>query len=139
MDDNKDLITTVKTTIYQRESLSDHVQFLIPEFYQELNLTEYTAILKYITPANIAGSKQLIKDENLYKGHLRYMIPIDNSLTQFPGNISIRIIFEKQADKLYRLNTGETVIEVSPIKQPVIISENADETDSCTAFEVVEF
>ena len=34
MDEHKQLVTTVRQTIYQRENLVDKIQFLLPEEYE---------------------------------------------------------------------------------------------------------
>ena len=53
MNKNKELVTTVKTTLYQREKLIDKIQFLIPEMYNKLSLSDFTVILKYVDQANV--------------------------------------------------------------------------------------
>lgn len=38
MDKYKQLNTTIKTILYQRENLTEKIQFLIPEYYNEIDL-----------------------------------------------------------------------------------------------------
>ena len=119
MDKHKQLVATVKTNIYQREKLVDKVQFLFPEFYEDLNIAECKAILKYVDQANISHAEILQKDTELYKGHIRFYLPVDTNLTQFSGDIHIRITLTKidmETNTQYVLHTGELVFTVKPLK-----------------------
>lgn len=118
MNKQKELIVTEKTYLYQRENLADKIQFLIPPEYNDLSLTDFTAVLKYVDPGNVAHAETLTKDDELYKGKIRYTLPIDTSLTRFAGDISIRITFSKvdmDTKKQYVLHTSEITITISPL------------------------
>ena len=118
MNKQKELITTEKTYLYQRENLADKIQFLIPPEYNDLSLTDFTAVLKYVDQGNVAHAETLTKDDELYKGKIRYTLPIDTSLTRFAGDISIRITFSKvdmDTKKQYVLHTSEITITISPL------------------------
>ena len=118
MNKNKELITTVKTTLYQREKLVDKIQFLIPETYNDSTLSDFTAILKYVDQANVPHAEILIKDEELYKNKLRYTLPVDTNLTRFTGDVSVRLTFSKtdsETKTQYVLHTGEAIISISPL------------------------
>lgn len=95
IDKYKQLNATIKTILYQRENLTEKVQFLIPEYYNEIDLKEYTAILKYLDQSNTSHAEILEKDDTLYKGKIRYILPINSELSKFSGDIAIRITFTK--------------------------------------------
>jgi len=119
MNDDKSLTATVVTTLYQREKLADKIQILIPPNYGELDLSEFTATLKYVDQANVPHAEILKKDAELYKEHIRYVLPVDTELTQYAGDITIRLTFTKtdmEARKVFVVHTGELVIKISPIK-----------------------
>lgn len=119
MDKYKQLNATIKTILYQRENLTEKVQFLIPEYYNEIDLKEYTAILKYLDQSNASHAEILKKDDTLYKGKIRYILPINSELSKFSGDISIRITFTKvdmDMQTQYVLHTGEISITISPLK-----------------------
>lgn len=129
MDNHKQLVTTVRQTIYQRENLVDKIQFLFPQKYENFNLSEFTATLKYVDQANVPHSENLQLQEELYKDRLRYFLPLDTSLTKFAGDIEIRITLSKVdlvEKKQYVLHTGTAVISVSPLKDYYAFS--ADES-----------
>lgn len=119
MNDQKELIATVKTMLYQKEKLVDKIQFLFPQDYNGLNLSECTAILKYLDQSNVPHAELLQKDEELYKDHLRYILPVDTNLTRFAGNIEIRVTFSKvdmESQQQYVLHSGPLIITINPLK-----------------------
>lgn len=119
MNDDKSLTATVVTILYQREKLADKIQILIPPNYGELDLSEFTATLKYVDQANVPHAEILKKDAELYKEHIRYVLPVDTELTQYAGDITIRLTFTKtdmEARKVFVVHTGELVIKISPLK-----------------------
>lgn len=119
MNDDKSLTATVVTTLYQREKLADKIQILIPQKYGDLNLIEFTALLKYVDQANVPHVEILQKDKDLYKEHIRYVLPVDTNLTQYAGDIAIRITLQKndmEVRKTYVVHTGELIINISPLK-----------------------
>lgn len=119
MNDDKSLTATVVATLYQREKLADKIQILIPPNYGELDLSEFTATLKYVDQANVPHAEILKKDAELYKEHIRYVLPVDTELTQYAGDITIRLTFTKtdmEARKVFVVHTGELVIKISPLK-----------------------
>ena len=118
MNSDKSLVTSVKTTLYQREKLADKIQFLFPPTYQDLDLKSCKAILKYTDQGNVAHSEILTMNEELYKGKLRLILPVDTNLNQFAGDVIVRITFTKidtVLRKQYVLHTGEIPIHISPL------------------------
>lgn len=119
MNEDKSLTATHKTTIYQREKLVDKIQFLFPQTYGDLNLSECSVILKYLDQANISHAEILQRDNKLYKNHLRYILPVDTNLTRFAGNIEIRVTFSKvdmESQQQYVLHSGPLIITINPLK-----------------------
>ena len=119
MNDDKSLTATVVTILYQREKLADKIQILIPPNYGELDLSEFTATLKYVDQANVPHAEILKKDAELYKDHIRYVLPVDTELTQYAGDITIRLTFTKtdmEVKKVFVVHTGELVIKISTLK-----------------------
>ena len=118
MQKDKSLLATVTTTLYQHENLVDKVFFLFPQNYNGLELSECTAVIKYLDQGNVPHTEALQKSEELYKDHLQYFLPIDSSLTKFAGDVKVRITFSKTdvaENKQYVLNTGEITISIAPL------------------------
>lgn len=119
MDANKQLVTTIKQVLYQRENLVDKIQILIPQYYQNIDLSDWIAVLKYVDQANIPHAETLTKDSDIYKNRIRFYFPVDTELTKYSGDITIRITLSKidmNSKTQYVLHTGETTITISPLK-----------------------
>lgn len=119
MDKYKQLIKTVETKLYQKEKLTEKLQFLFPVTYNDIDLSNFIIILKYVDQQGIPHAEVLSPDDDLYKDKIRCTMPIDSNLTEFSGDISIRITFEKidmENQTQYVLHTGETIISISPLK-----------------------
>lgn len=119
MDANKQLVTTIKQVLYQRENLVDKIQILIPQYYQNIDLSDWIAVLKYVDQANIPHAETLTKDSDIYKNRIRFYLPVDTELTKYSGDIIIRITLTKidmNTKTQYVLHTGETTITISPLK-----------------------
>ena len=95
MDKYKNLNTTVRTSIFQQESMVDKIQFLIPPIYNGVELSGYTVTLKYVDPNGNFHSEALTLDEEMYKDYLRYELPVTTKLTQVSGTIVLRLTFIK--------------------------------------------
>ncbi len=119
MNSDKSLTQTTTSTLFQRENLVDKIQFLFPEFYNDIDLNDFIATLKYIDQANIPHAEILQKDDELYKNKIRFSLPIDTDLNTYAGDIQIRITLIKvdmDTKKQYVLHTGETTISILPLK-----------------------
>lgn len=119
MNSDKSLVCTTRTTLYQRDKLVDKLQILIPQTYEDINLSDFMAVLKYVDQGNEVHSEILIQDEELYKdSYLRYTLPIDTNLTRFAGDIKLCLTLNKvdmEEMKEYSLNTCETTITITPL------------------------
>lgn len=119
MDKYKNLNTTVRTTLFQKESLVDKVQFLIPPQYDEIdNLADYNAVLKYVDPNGNFHSEVLACDEEMYKDYLRYVLPVTTKLTDVAGAVTVRITFIEFSDnedepEISKLETNSTIIRIN--------------------------
>lgn len=131
MNRDKSLVTTEIATLYQGENLVDKIQFLFPQNYGELNLSECTPILKYVFPGNVAYKVELKIDEDLYKGKIRCLLPIDSNLSSFAGDIRLRVHFIKGAtsdEDEHELYTGEAIIKITSVDQyNYIDNSNSDD------------
>ena len=95
MDKYKNLNTTVRTTLFQQESMVDKIQFLVPPKYGDVELKDYTVTLKYVDPNGNFHSEALVLDEEMYKDYLRYELPVTTKLTQVSGTITLRLTLIK--------------------------------------------
>lgn len=77
MRDDKSLTTTKRATLFQREKLVDKLQFLLPQTYGDLPISECTVVFYYTDPSNTAQMEILTQSEELYKEHIQCLLPVD--------------------------------------------------------------
>lgn len=119
MRDDKSLITTVRQKLYQREKLVDKIRFLLPQKYNDYDLSEFTVAFIYTDPVNVPHVIVLERDEELYKEHLSYHLQVDTNLNKMAGDIIGHLLITKiDTDDLkqYLLESGEVTITISPLK-----------------------
>ena len=118
MDKYKNLNTTVRTTLFQQESMVDKIQFLIPPVYQGTELNDYIVTLKYVDPNGNFHSETLSLDAELYKDYLRYELPVTTKLTQVAGTLTLRLTLVKFASgddttEIDKLETNSTTLMIN--------------------------
>lgn len=111
MDKYKNLNTTVRTSIFQQESMVDKIQFLIPPIYNGVDISDYVVTLKYVDPNGNFHSEVLTKDEEMYKDYLRYELPITTKLTQVSGTLTLRLTLIKFEGGVEPTTKSEHVVE----------------------------
>ena len=119
---DNELITSVKERIMQRSKMVDKLHFLVEQMYKELDMTDFTVVLEYLTPATkVYRSEILVKSSELYKDHLEYILPFDTCLTKEAGEIEIQLTFVKaDLDEdgkalQYVRKTSPSIITITPI------------------------
>lgn len=94
--DDNSLMTTKRERIMQRSKLVDNLQFLVPQFYNEEDMSDYTVQLEYILPCSRKYCTEILNlSDEMYKDHLRYLLPFDTKLTSEHGEIEIQLTFAK--------------------------------------------
>lgn len=122
VNDNNELITTVKERIMQRSKLVDNLHFLVNPMYKNVDMSEFTVTMEYVLPVSRAYKTEiLVKSESLYKEQLEYVLPFDTCLTKEAGKIEIQLTFtkvsldEEGTAKQQVRKTGPTTITIVPI------------------------
>lgn len=120
--DDNSLMTTKRERIMQRSKLVDNLQFLVCKFYNEEDMSDYTVQLEYILPCSKRYCTEILELSNeMYKDHLRYLLPFDTKLTSEHGEIEIQLTFVKTELDVYGKGvqhvrkTSTTKINIVPI------------------------
>jgi len=117
MDENKNLITTVKKTIMQKENFVDKIQFLLPKEYEGMGLSEFIVTLWYVDPNQNSHSRTLAVEDELYKDFLRCEFDIDRNFVSVAGNVKVWLVLVNpnpdDDDELNMLRTNSTYITIS--------------------------
>ena len=120
--DDNSLMTTKRERIMQRSKLTENLQFLTPKFYNDLDMSDYTVQLEYILPCSRKYCTEILSlSKEMYKDHLRYLLPFDTKLTSEAGEIELQLTFVKteltpNGKGIQRVRkTSTTTIEIVPI------------------------
>ena len=96
VNDNNEIITSVKERIMQRSKLVDNLHFLVNQKYKEHDMSDFTVMMEYILPVSREYKTEiLVKSDELYKDKLEYKLPFDTSLTKEAGKIELQLTFVK--------------------------------------------
>ena len=117
VNDDNELITTVKERIMQRSKLVNNLHFLVPQKYKDFDMNNFTAMMEYILPVSRELHTEILdKSEELYKDHIEFKFPIDTSITKEAGAIELLLTF------IYveMLPDGQTVQHVRKISPTTI-------------------
>lgn len=116
MDEDKSLVTTIHSTIYQYEKNADTLVFLLPKSYEEENLADCAVLLRYILPDGTGKSEELeIEPEPYNDRYYRYRLGITSTLTETVGTIELWLDINNMYNNLV-LKSGTAFIEITPAK-----------------------
>lgn len=122
LNENNELVTTVKERIMQRSKLVDSLHILVDPTYKGIDMSGFTATFEYLLPVSREYKTEiLVKSDALYKDKLEYKLPFDTCLTREAGNIEVQLTFTKvelDADGIshqYVRKTSPTIITIIPI------------------------
>lgn len=120
MEDGKELITTVRGTIYQYERNADTLVFLLPQKYEETDMADCTVYMRYVLPSGSGYSETIEMDPVPYNDeYYRYRLKAASRFTKEFGLITLWLTALKH-DSEVLLETGDAVV-------PVLERKNIDE------------
>lgn len=124
VNDDHELVTTVRERIMQKSKLVNKLHFLVPQKYDDLDMSNMTVIMEYTTPISREYHFEILtKSAELYKDYLEYVVPFDTDLTKEAGDIELQLGFvtsEMLSDGKvndYARKTSTTTITIVPIAQ----------------------
>ncbi len=89
MEDDKSLVTTIKSTIYRGELNACKILFLLPNEWEEHLMADYGVRLDYILPDGVGHSEMLAAEPDSYKGYLQFYVPLDSPMTDQAGKVEL--------------------------------------------------
>lgn len=130
MNDDKSLVATITSSIYQGEKNADTLSFLIPVSYEDKNIADCTLLLRYILPNGVGRSEELELDAEPYKNYYRYRLKLSTRLTDVSGSIELWVSAVDFNDN-YILKSGTAHINILPTKKisDYLSDESLDELD----------
>lgn len=116
MNEDKSLVTTIQSTIYQNEKNADTLVFLLPKYYEEENLADCAVLLRYLLPDGTGKSEKLkIEPEPYNDNYYRYRLSITSTLTETVGTVELWLEIINMYDNLV-LKSGTVFIKITPSK-----------------------
>lgn len=122
INENNEIVTTVKERIMQRSKLVDNLHFLMNPIYKDIDMSDFTVTMEYILPVSREyRTEALVKSDMLYKDQLEYKLPFDTCLTKEAGKIELQLTFTRvllDADGNTRQQVrkaGPAVVTIVPV------------------------
>lgn len=96
VNENNEIITTVRERIMQRSKLVDNLHILADKMYKGHDMSTFTVMLEYMLPVSREYKNEtLVMSEELYKDKIEFKLPFDTCLTKEAGKIEIQLTFIK--------------------------------------------
>lgn len=112
MEDDKSLVTTIKSTIYRGELNANHVMFLLPNEWEEHLMADYGVRLDYIAPDGVGNSKMLAAEPESYKGYLQFCVPVDCFMTDQTGTVELWLsILDRDGTVVIKTGSNYLLVE----------------------------
>lgn len=111
MSNDKSLLTTLSQPIYQGENNSNTIDFFIPTFYENRNLSPAIVRLDYILPNGVSGFKILNQDSDSYDNYLLYHFIITSDITMLVGRVKFWLTLLDNTNNMI-LKTSQNYFDV---------------------------
>ena len=134
----KELIQTKRINIFQRESLVDKLNFLIPFSYEGMDLTPFQITLQYLDTGGTVhmetlnrlsdgqGGYEDYEDADGNATHMIYRLDVTSQLTQWSGDITIKLTMDYVDYEGQTISTSDD--EEAPEPEPIHYVLNSDDT-----------
>lgn len=96
---DKQLIQTGKIPLFVGETNLTKFRFLVPDTIEDVDMSDFRAIIKYQLPN---GSKYIVdlqKDMEKYKSYLSYTLPVSSNFTSNSGYVYYTLAFIKLVEE----------------------------------------
>lgn len=111
MDTGKELITTVRQSVYQGEKNADALIFLVQKKYDNIDIASCTVLMQYMLPgSDVYADLELTATEHNAE-YLAYSTSLDFPITAFSGTVWMRLQI-KDADGHVVLVSGTAALPV---------------------------
>ena len=115
MKNDKTLVISVPSRLYQKEKVVDKITWYIPSTYQDIDLTSFTVTLYYTTQTNDAYTEILVSEESDKEGFLMYKLPVDTKFTSSAGDLTMELsltYLDEDTGTQYVLHSSQLTITV---------------------------
>lgn len=132
---DKNLIMTKRNFIYKFETGVDEIKFLIPQTYNNVDISETSCIVQCVLPNKKGLYKVCQYEDELYKDKLTISVPVTTTITRSVGdepfaNIDLFLMFVKPNpdNPRYALNVLKTAKGTFQVINNGSIDSESEET-----------
>lgn len=100
MGDSKELITTVRQSVYQGEKNADALIFLVPKTYDNIDISACTVLLQYMLPGSDVHTDLELAATDYSAEYLAYSTPLGFPITAFSGTVWMRLQIKDTDDQV---------------------------------------
>lgn len=94
VEDDNSLYGSCKSKIMQKEKLFNKLWFLVPPHYNGYDMSKCTVTMRYLLPISKEfKTETLILSEEKYEECLKYVLPVDTTLSKEWGDIELNLTF----------------------------------------------
>ncbi len=118
LDENMNLVMTVKESIYRGDNLSQKITYLLPLKVGEVDTQATSVYLTYIRADGVADIVKLEREDEKYnETYYQYIFPVSCKLTKFPGEVCTWLqIFSGTPSNPVIAKSGECLLQVEKSK-----------------------
>lgn len=134
MNDQREISTTIKSTIYQGDKNIDSLVFVIPKVIEDINIADCTILLKYRVPTG----KGFVEQLDLYpiphnEEYLQYRLNLSSKFTRHCGRIELWLsVLNFNSQTLFQTNTLEIDIKQHIRIEDHLPGRKVDQIDQLT-------
>ena len=89
---DKSLVVTSWARIFQKENLADKLNFYVPTFYDDNDISLFTATLFYKDGGNEVHKETLASVESDKDNYLKYSLPVTTDITKQAGMVELWMV-----------------------------------------------
>lgn len=94
VNEDNSLYASCKRRIMQREKLFNELWILVPQYYNGFDMAKCTVVMRYLLPISKEfRTETLTLSQERYKDCLKYVLPVDTSITKEFGQIEMNLTF----------------------------------------------
>lgn len=94
VENDNSLYGSCKEKIIQREKLFNKLCFLVPPHYNGHDMSRCTVTMRYLLPISKEfRTETLVLSDERYKEYLKYIVPVDTSLSKEFGDVELNLTF----------------------------------------------
>lgn len=118
LDENMDLVITVREPLFRGDNLNRKLVYLIPTMVGEIDMLTAYAYLNYIRADGVADVVVLERMEEMYnESYYQYTLPVTSKLTKYPGEVCTWMqIYTGTPSNPSIQKTGECMLQIQESK-----------------------